>query len=420
MQAVKRSPVRPGFFCRVICRTPVVCGELHIKLLMIRMAYLAHHYRLKPINRNSRKFVLAENNVATLTEARMLSRSFCIDALAKAAAAGFDRVTRAGVATLLLMFLTCGVLQADYSNDPKALSFIEEMHDKHQFDKDWLIALFAATPRSEKALELIQRPAEKTLQWDGYRPIFLTEQRIDAGVDFWLEHKDTLERAQLRYGVPVEMIVAILGVETFYGRISGGFPAVSALSTLAFEYPRRESFFRKELEQFLLLIRENQLDYRGLEGSYAGAFGLPQFISSSYRQYAVDFDDDGERDLWGSVPDAIGSVANYFYRHGWKNGQAVTETVQMTDKGRDLVTDSPKPEHSLEKLKKAGIYPKRKGNGKYTLLKLQGDKGSEYWLAHQNFYVITRYNHSNMYAMAVYQLSQEIRNRIRSRQEPAE
>jgi len=303
---------------------------------------------------------------------------------------------------------------ADFSKHPKAEAFINEMHEKHQFEKDWLVELLASTPKSEKALELIQRPAEKTLQWAGYRPIFLTDKRIDAGVAFWQEHKDTLERAQLRFGVPAEMIVAILGVETFYGRISGGFPATSALLTLAFDYPRRESFFRSELEQFLLLVRENQLDYTELEGSYAGAFGLPQFISSSYRQYAKDFDNDDERDLWNSVPDAIGSIANYLYRHGWKNGQAVTEAVRITDKGRELITDGPKPVHTIAQLNAAGIYPKRKGNDKYTLLELLGAEGAEHWIAHQNFYVITRYNHSNMYAMAVYQLSQKIRNRIRN------
>ena len=352
------------------------------------------------------------NNIATAIDVLINKRAR--RSPMHAMSAGTGRVGMRIVAWLFLLSIS-SLAVADLSEHPKAAAFIDEMHEKHQFDKDWLTELFAATPRSEKALELIQRPAEKRLQWDGYRPIFLTEQRIEAGVDFWQENKEILGRAQLRYGVPAEMIVAILGVETFYGRISGGFPAVSALATLAFEYPRRESFFRKELEEFLLLIRENQLDYRELEGSYAGAFGLPQFISSSYRQYAVDFDDDGERDLWNSIPDAVGSIANYFYRHGWKNGQAVTESVQITDKGRELVTDGPKPVHSLEQLKQAGIYPKRKGNEKYTLLKLQGEEGSEYWIAHQNFYVITRYNHSNMYAMAVYQLSQEIKNRIRNR-----
>ena len=365
--------------------------------------------------------MLANNNLTAATDALMVRRvrRNPVSALrarsgARSGRAVANRVL-SGIAASFVFLATGGLAVADFNDNPKVTSFIDEMHERHQFEKDWLVTLFAATPRSEKALELIQRPAEKRLQWDGYRPIFLTEERIEAGVDFWQENKEILERAQLRFGVPAEMIVAILGVETFYGRISGGFPAMSALATLAFEYPRRESFFRKELEEFLLLIRENQLEYQNLEGSYAGAFGLPQFISSSYREYAIDFDDDGDRDLWNSVPDAVGSVANYFYRHGWKNGQAVTEPVKITDKGQQLVTDGPKPVHTLKQLQQAGIYPKRKGNGEYTLLKLQGEEGAEYWLAHQNFYVITRYNHSNMYAMAVFQLSQEVRNRIKNR-----
>jgi membrane-bound lytic murein transglycosylase B len=314
-----------------------------------------------------------------------------------------------------LLFLSFDVVLADYSDHPQAQKFIDSMVQKHQFDKAELTAIFAATSRNEKVLELIQRPAEKRLQWAEYRPIFVTEKRINAGVEFWLENQETLEKAQLRYGVPAAMIVAIIGVETYYGRISGGHSAISALSTLAFDYPRRSKFFLSELEQFLLLVKENSLDYQALEGSYAGAFGYPQFISSSYRNYAIDFDEDGEVDLWNSVEDAIGSVANYFYRHGWKNGQVVAEPASYKASGKSLITDSPKPVHTFATMKKAGIYPKRKGNGKYTLLQLQAEQGAEYWIGHHNFYVITRYNHSNLYAMAVYQLSQEIQSRKRSR-----
>lgn len=317
------------------------------------------------------------------------------------------------VAAILLFCFN--VVLADYSDHPNALKFIDTMAEKHQFDKSELAAMFAATSRNEKVLELIQRPAEKRLQWADYRPIFVTEKRINAGVEFWQENQSTLEKAQLRYGVPAAMIVAIIGVETYYGRISGGHSAISALSTLAFDYPPRAKFFTSELEQFLLLVKENSLDYQSLEGSYAGAFGLPQFISSSYRNYAIDFDEDGEIDLWNSVDDAIGSVANYFYRHGWKNGQVVAEPATYKSSGKSLVRDSPKPVHSFATMKKAGIYPKRKGNGKYTLLKLQADQGAEYWIGHHNFYVITRYNHSNLYAMAVYQLSQEIQSLKRKR-----
>ncbi len=318
------------------------------------------------------------------------------------------------IATFLLLF-SASFVHADYSEHPKAVKFIAKMVKDHGFDKAELTAIFASTSRNEKVLELIQRPAEKRLQWAQYRPIFVTDKRINAGVEFWQENQKTLEKAQLRYGVPASMIVAIIGVETYYGRISGGHTAISALSTLAFDYPRRAEFFTSELEQFLLLVKENSLDYQTLEGSYAGAFGMPQFISSSYRRYAIDFDEDGEIDLWNSVEDAIGSVANYFYRHGWKNGQAVAERATYKSSGKALVKDSPKPVHSYATMKAGGIYPKRKGNGKYTLLKLQADQGAEYWIGHHNFYVITRYNHSNLYAMAVYQLSQEIQSLKRKR-----
>jgi len=320
------------------------------------------------------------------------------------------------IAAFLLSLVAGKHAFADYSDDPEVNAFIDQMVRDHEMERRQLEALFAATSRSERVLELIQKPAEKRLDWGGYRPIFLTDARIDAGVDFWKAHTETLEKAQLRYGVPASVIVAIIGVETYYGRISGGFSAMSALTTLAFEFPRRSKFFRKELEEFLLLVRENNLDAAALEGSYAGAFGLPQFISSSYRNYAVDFDDNGETDLWNSVPDAVGSVANYLYRHGWKNGQIVAEPVAITGPGKALVRDSPKPVHSLTQLNQAGIYPKRKGSGKYTLLKLQAEELEEFWVAHQNFYVITRYNHSNLYAMAVYQLSREIQSRMSGRQ----
>ncbi len=316
---------------------------------------------------------------------------------------------------LLLSFVLAGAAQADYSEHPEGKKFIADMVVEHKLNSADVTAALRKAKRSERVLELISKPAEKRLQWKGYRKIFLTDERINAGVKFWNENQEILEKAQLRYGVPASVIVAIIGVETFYGRIKGGFPALDALSTLAFDYPPRSSFFASELAQLFLLAEENDLDINELEGSYAGAFGMPQFISSSYRRYSVDFDGDNQRDLWTSLPDVIGSVGNYFYRHGWKNGQAVAEKTAITDAGKKLVVDSPKPSTSYKKLSKAGIYPKRKGTGKYSLLKLEAESGAEYWLAHHNFYVITRYNHSNLYAMAVHQLSQEIRSRKKNR-----
>ncbi len=304
---------------------------------------------------------------------------------------------------------------ADYSETPAGKEFIATMVVEHKLSSVDVVAALRKAKRNDRVLELISRPAEKRLEWKGYRKIFLTDERIDAGVTFWLENEEILLKAEREYGVPAAVIVAIIGVETFYGRISGGFRAIDALSTLSFDYPPRARFFRSELAQLFLLAKEEGLDINTLEGSYAGAFGMPQFISSSYREYAVDFDGDDRSDLWRSIPDVIGSVANYFKRHGWKPEQAVVEQVEINQVAKQLVVDNPRPKTTLAQLNKAGIYPKRKGTGKYSLLQLQAEKGSEYWLAHHNFYVITRYNHSNLYAMAVHQLSQNIKLRKESR-----
>ena len=316
---------------------------------------------------------------------------------------------------VLAASLVVNVVRADYSETPEGKAFIADMVVKHKLNSADVTAALRKAKRSDRVLELISRPAEKRLEWKGYRKIFLTDERINAGVTFWSENENILARAEKEYGVPASVIVAIIGVETFYGRISGGFRAIDALSTLAFEYPPRASFFRGELAELFLLAAENKLNINELEGSYAGAFGMPQFISSSYRAYAIDFDGDQQNDLWQSVPDAVGSVANYFKRHGWKEGQAVVEPTQITDAALSLVVDNPKPVTSDRELASAGIYPKRKGTGKYSLLQLEAESGTEYWIAHHNFYVITRYNHSNLYAMAVHQLSREIKSRKESR-----
>ena len=318
----------------------------------------------------------------------------------------------------LLRFVLLSVLMssatvslADYSDHPDGKKFIARMVVEHKLNSAEVTATLRKAKRNERVLELISTPAEKRLEWKDYRKIFLTNERVNAGIEFWAENQDILLKAEKEYGVPPEVIVAIIGVETFYGRIGGGFRAIDALTTLAFDYPPRSSFFTGELAQLFLLAKEQNLDLVEIEGSYAGAFGMPQFISSSYRAYAVDFDGDNENDLWGSVPDVIGSVANYFDRHGWKRDQPVAEVAMMTTAAKELIVDSPKPKTSAKKLNNAGIYPKRKGIGKYSLLQLQGEQGAEHWIAHHNFYVITRYNHSNLYAMAVHQLSQELKSR---------
>lgn len=298
---------------------------------------------------------------------------------------------------------------------------------RHSFNKKDLTSLFSKVHLRPDIIKAISRPAE-ALPWYKYRPIFMKKSRIEGGVKFWNQHAATLARAEKTYGVPPEIIVAIIGVESFYGKHKGKHLVIEALATLAFDYPKRSRFFRSELEQYLLLTREEKVDPLSLKGSYAGAMGEPQFISSSYRHYAVDFDQDGKRDLWGNTADIIGSVANYFSEHGWKSGQAITaratlvsskidKTKVSNKKIRSLVELGVKPKHSLEYIKKTGLTTKKDlpDDQLAALIKLTTKDKPEYWLALHNFYVITRYNHSELYAMAVYQLGSEIA-KLRNRQ----
>ncbi|HLA75043.1 MAG TPA: lytic murein transglycosylase B [Gammaproteobacteria bacterium] len=296
---------------------------------------------------------------------------------------------------------------------PELTAFINDMAAKHDFNSAELTRLFSQVNLRPDIIDAITRPAEAK-PWYDYRPIFVTEARIAGGVEFWNQYADILARAQAAYGVPPEIIVAIIGVETRYGKNTGSYRVLDALSTLAFDYPKRSDFFRDELEQYLLLTREEKLDPLAIKGSYAGAMGMPQFIASSYRNFAVDFDNDGHRDLLNNLSDVIGSVANYFSAHKWQPDKPVAVSVQvMGDKYLPLINADLKPEVTLGQLKEQGVNvpgdlaPDQLG----TLLEYEGDSGMEYWLGLQNFYVITRYNRSPLYAMAVYQLSNEIRAR---------
>jgi len=259
------------------------------------------------------------------------------------------------------------------------------------------------------ALEAIARPAERK-PWKDYQPIFLTSKRIKQGVEFWQQHQTVLAKAEKQFGVPAEIIVAIIGVETFYGQRSGNYPVLDALATLGFDYPPRAEFFRKELEQYLLMSREENIDPRELKGSYAGAMGMPQFISSSFRAYAIDFDGDGKRDLWNSTADAIGSVANYFSRHGWSRGEQVITPANVSKAMDDIGDKQMKPYMAVAEFKRMGVKPQASfgDTEQATLLKLEGSEGDEYWMGLNNFYVITRYNHSPLYALAVFQLAQAV------------
>lgn len=289
--------------------------------------------------------------------------------------------------------------------------FIDEVAARDGFNAAELRGMFEEIERQDRVLEEIARPAE-SLPWHRYRPIFVTEERRSAGVKFLREHRDLLEQARERYGVPPEIVTAILGVETFYGRHDGRYPVLDTLATLAFEYPPRARFFRSELEQFLLLAREERVDPRRARGSYAGAMGMPQFISSSYREYAVDFDGDGQRDLWGSRADVIGSVAAYLARHGWQPEQPIAQRLQPSDdRYRALLGRGLKPAIDREELRRAGLSlePLLRDDERVALFELEGEDGIEVWAGRGNFHAITRYNHSELYALAVVQLARGIR-----------
>lgn len=299
----------------------------------------------------------------------------------------------------------------NYAERDDVKQFIDDMVKNHGFERADLERKFSTAKRLDNVLESIAKPAEKTLNWGQYRPIFVTKKRTDKGKVFMKEHRDTLLRAEKEFGVPVEIIAAIIGVETYYGRHTGKYTVFDSLTTLGFDYPPRSKFFKSELKQFLLLSKEEDISIDDMTGSYAGAMGMPQFISSSYRRYAVDFDGDGKRDLWNSIPDVIGSVANYFSEHGWKKGESITYQVEI-DGPLVLSKNKLKPYATVAQWQKKGVKIKQdlKADEEATLLKFETKKGDEYWIGLKNFYVITRYNHNEMYAMAVFQLSEKLKS----------
>ncbi|VAW55689.1 Membrane-bound lytic murein transglycosylase B [hydrothermal vent metagenome] len=324
-------------------------------------------------------------------------------------------ITNGLILAMAVMVPTVAI--ANYAQRADVKQFVNEMVEQHGFDRAYLEAKFAGAKKLENVLESIAKPAEKKLTWKRYRPIFVTNKRAEKGKKFIRDNKAVLERAEKKYGVPVEIIAAIIGVESYYGKHTGKYTIFDSLTTLGFDYPKRSTFFRSELKQFLLLSKEEAIDVNTMTGSYAGAMGMPQFISSSYREYAIDFDGDGKRDLWNSLPDVIGSVANYFSRHGWETGGSVVH--QATVKNTSIVREknSLKPYALLSQLEKQGVALNKKSESlnldkkqKATLLYLKGKKGDEYWLGLNNFYVITRYNHSALYAMAVFQLSEKLKD----------
>ena len=318
------------------------------------------------------------------------------------------------ITTLLLNLSFCSVLQAQ--THPGADAFIAQAVADHELDADEVSAVLADGAFQQRIADLIARPAEGKA-WYDYRPIFITDQRIAEGLDFWRTHEALIAAVAEQYQVDPQIIVAIIGVETFYGRITGDFRVLDALTTLAFYYPSdrtrdRSDFFSKELMQYLLLSPEEQLPLREVKGSYAGAMGLGQFMPSSYRAYAVDFDGDGRRDLWASTPDVVGSVANYLHVHGWEPGGPVVRAVNPSDAERSLPEQSNyKPWQSVLSFHEQGFKsaPDLDAERQAALVRLEDRSGDSFWLSFQNFYVITRYNRSPMYAMVVYQLSEALR-----------
>jgi membrane-bound lytic murein transglycosylase B len=290
--------------------------------------------------------------------------------------------------------------------------FIQEMVKKHQYPEAELRRAMESATRQQSVIDAITRPAEKVKPWKDYRAIFMTEDRIKMGAQFWKTNEATLKEVEERYNVNAEIIVAILGVETRYGRTQGNYRVIDSLSTLAFEYPPRAKFFRQQLEEFFLLAREQHHDPLDLKGSYAGAMGYGQFIPSSYRDFAVDYDEDGFADIWNNPVDAIASIANYFKEHRWEKDHLVATRCRITPEyDASIFSENLKPAYSLEDLQKRGIEPMETGlpDEIFSVYKLDGEYGSEFWAGAHNFYVITRYNHSHMYALAAFQLSQAIK-----------
>lgn len=303
--------------------------------------------------------------------------------------------------------------QPGFADRPEVQSFIVQMSDRHGFVTDELVTLFGRTRFDPDVIRLITPKPPGERSWQRYRTNFLNERRIQAGVRFWSQNSRELARAESQYGVPADIIVAIIGIETEFGRNTGTFRVVDALATLAFGYPPRADFFRSQLEDFLLLAREDGGNIFGFTGSYAGAIGIPQFMPESYRRYAVDYDGDGKRDLLGSPADAIGSVANFLKEHGWAAGEPIAFPASVEGQAyRAFVTGDVTPQYRADALRSAGVMFSRDAapETQCVLIELVSPEADpEHWVGLHNFYVLTRYNRSSFYAIAVLELAYEIR-----------
>lgn len=327
--------------------------------------------------------------------------------------------SKKGIRDMKIWLLLVGMLVSqaslavgEYTQHPLTLAFIDKMVEQHQFNRKQLLNLFAKVEKKQSILEAIARPAEKVKPWYEYRKIFITNERIAQGVQFWRENQSILREVERKYQVSAKMVVAIIGVETGYGRNTGKHRVIDALSTLAFDYPPRAEFFVKELEAFLLLTKQQQQDPLSLMGSYAGAMGYGQFMPSSVRNFAVDYDGDGAINIWTNKGDAIASVANYFKAHGWQYRAPVFTLAKKTAAfNEQLLNTKAKPSRSLNDMRSLGMSPitgEYPGTLPVEALSYQLENGWEYWLGFNNYYVITRYNRSQMYALAAWQLGEAI------------
>ena len=326
---------------------------------------------------------------------------------------------RRRLALLLIVLLAAAARAEDAAPAGYALradveKFIDDLVSRHAFDAGELREVFSRARREDAVLEAMRAQPKQAESWEAYRRLFVNDRHVRSGLEFWREHRAALARAQREYGVPAEIIVAIIGIETFYGRNTGRWRVIDALATLAFDYPPRAPFFRGELENYLLFARDLQLDVFAVKGSYAGAIGIPQFMPGSYLRYAVDFDGDGRTDLRANAVDAVGSVANFLLRHGWKRGEPVQRAARVSGNGHEaLFGGGVLPRHTIEELHASGVevpgVPLPEGT-RAVLLRLETpERPTDFRVGLHNFYVLTRYNRSVFYALSVADLAQQIR-----------
>lgn len=312
---------------------------------------------------------------------------------------------------LLIAYFNTLLASQDFVKRPEVQAFVQEMVNTHDFKKETLLALMDAVVLQPQIINAMNAPYEKK-PWDLYKQLFLNQDRIQGGIEFWKNNHAYLAQAEKKYGIPPQLIVAVIGVETLYGRKQGQYRVLDALATLAFDYPSRAPFFKKELKEFLLLCREHKVSPTAYFGSYAGAMGKPQFMPSSYRHYAVSFKEKGPIDLMHDDAAVIASVANYFYRHGWKVAQPVAQPAEVHGSAYKRIQKEQSGQYFQTKaLAAVGIKPllmPYTASEKLGFIEFMTSSGSEFWLTYPNFYVITRYNTSPQYALAVHLLSQAL------------